>query len=280
MHASRKGFTLIELMISLVLLTIVGGGVLTLLNNQQRATRQQAQLAMLQSNVRTGTLLLPSELRELHIDATGGDIVSMAADNITYRAMRGTSVACAVSTTQVTLRNGLTFGYRAPIAGRDSLLLFIDNDTESATDDGWKATALAAPAATTCPDGSAATAYTVAIPADTVAMVSLDAVVRTFEVMQLTLYQANGRNWLGARSVSANELAVQPVLGPLTATGVQFRYLTADGVTTTTNRSLVRSIDVRIVGETDGLVSNGSSTQLMKQDSLTARIRLRNAPRL
>jgi prepilin-type N-terminal cleavage/methylation domain-containing protein len=280
MHASRKGFTLVELMISLVLLTIVGGGVLTLLNNQQRATRQQAQLAMLQSNVRTGTLLLPSELRELHIDATGGDLVDIGVDHITYRAMRGTSVACAVSTTQITLRNGLTFGYRAPVAGRDSVLLFIDNDTESATDDGWKASALAAPAATTCPDGAAAIAYTVTIPADTVAMVALDAVVRTFEVMELKLYQSGGRNWLGARSVSANELTVQPVLGPLTATGVQFRYLRADGVTTTTDRSLVRSIDVRIVGETDGIVSNGSSTQLLKQDSLSARIRLRNAPRL
>ena len=275
------GFTLIELMISLVLLTIVGGGILTMLNRQQRATRQQSQVAMMQSNVRTGALLLPSELRELHIDAVGGsDLVSIATDNITYRAMRGMSVACAVTTTQIRLRNLQTWGYRSPVPGRDRMLVYIENSPSSALDDTWLATDIAAPAASTCPDGAAATAYTVTIPVDTIPDIVLGAAVRTYETMEFRLYQADGRSWLGARSVSAGEPDVQPVLGPLTTAGLRIVGLQADGITPTTNTALVRSIDVTIVGQTDGLVSSGSSTQLMKQDSMTARIRLRNAPRL
>ena len=278
MHTTRKGFTLIELMIALVLLVIVGGGMFKLLTSQQRATRQQAALSMLQANVRTGALLVPSELKEINVSATGSDIVLMRPDSITYRAMRATSVVCAITTTQVRLRNDYTFGYRAPVVGRDRLLIFVENDPGSSTDDGWKETAISAPAASTCPDGGSAMAYTVAVTADTVAMVSLDAVARTFETMQLTLYQSNGRYWLGARSVSGGE-AVQPVLGPLTATGLQLAYLNAAGVATT-DSTLVRTIDIKVVGETDNAVSNGSSTQAIKLDSLTARIRLRNAPRL
>ena len=279
MHITRKGFTLIELMIALVLLVIVGGGMFKLLTSQQRATRQQAALTMLQANVRTGALLVPSELREINVSATGTDIVSMTADNITYRAMRATSVVCAVTTTQVRLRNEYTYGYRAPVAGRDELLIFIENDPGSSTDDGWKQAAISAPAASTCPDGGAAMSYTVAITADTVAMVVLDAAARTFETMQLALYQSGGRNWLGVRSVSGGEASLQPVLGPLTATGLQLAYLNAAGGATT-DPTLVRSIDIKVVGETDNRVSNGSSTQAIKLDSLTARIRLRNAPRL
>ena len=279
MRNSRKGFTLIELMIAMVLLLHVGGGIFTLLTKQQRATRQQAALTMLQSNVRTGALLVPSELREINVSATGSDIVTMAADNIEYNAMRATSVVCSVTATQVKLRNEYTYGYRAPVASRDTLLIFVENDPGLSSDDGWKRTRLLAPVASTCPDGGAAVAYTVVISADTVAMIKLDAVARTFERMQLSLYQSGGRNWLGARSVSGGEASLQPVLGPLTATGLQFEYLNAAGAVTT-NTTLVRTINIKMVGDTENGVSNGSSTQAIKLDSLTARIRLRNAPRL
>ena len=280
MHTSRKGFTLIELMIALVLLVIVGGGIFKLLTTQQRATRQQAQLSMMQSNLRSGTLLVPSELREIGIDASGSDILAMGPDSITYRAMRSMSVACQVTATEIRLRNLLTWGYRPPVAGRDQILLFVEGDPGSSMDDTWVSTAIAAPAASTCPDGQPAMAYTVTIPggAATVAKVSLGAAVRTFETMQFKLYTSGGRSWLGARSVSGGE-TIQPVLGPLTATGLRLEYRNAAG-NVTTDSSLVRTIDVTIEGQTDGAVSGGSGALAMKQDSLTARIRLRNAPRL
>jgi prepilin-type N-terminal cleavage/methylation domain-containing protein len=279
MHTTRKGFTLIELMIALVLLVIVGGGMFKLLTSQQRATRQQAAQSMLQANIRTGTLLVPSELREINVTAAGSDIVAMGPDSITYRAMRATSVVCAITTTEVRLRNEYTFGYRAPVPGRDKLLIFVENDAASSLDDGWTTKEISAATGSTCPDGGNAVAYTVAVTADTVAMVRLDAVARTFEVMQLKLYQSGGRNWLGARSVSGGEVAVQPVLGPLTAAGLRLTYLNAAGGVTT-DSTQVRTIDIMVQGETDNAVSNGSSTQAIKMDSLTARIRLRNAPRL
>ena len=64
-RSTRGGFTLVELMISLVLLGIVGAVMASMLVNMQRGSRAQSQRVTLQSNLRAGMALLPAELREL-----------------------------------------------------------------------------------------------------------------------------------------------------------------------------------------------------------------------
>jgi prepilin-type N-terminal cleavage/methylation domain-containing protein len=61
----RRGFTLAEVMISLALTLVVAGALYSLLINTQRITRAQAQRVDLQSNVRAGSIVVLSELREL-----------------------------------------------------------------------------------------------------------------------------------------------------------------------------------------------------------------------
>ena len=62
----RRGFTLVEVLIALVIMGIVTGAIYRLLNTNQRLSLAQAEQVSLQSNVRTGSLIVPSELRELN----------------------------------------------------------------------------------------------------------------------------------------------------------------------------------------------------------------------
>jgi prepilin-type N-terminal cleavage/methylation domain-containing protein len=283
---SRRGFTLVELLIALVLLTIVGGVIIRLLASSQRLSRQQSEQVLLQGNVRTGALLVPAELRELAVGATTTDLVSMGATDVTYRALRASGVACQVTAGapgSVRLRSSVYFGYRTLAATRDSLLIFMDNDPNLTTDDRWSAFAVTGtPTNGTCPDGQAALVVPVTVHADSVSKMQIEAPVRSFEVMQLALFQQGTSYWLGARSVSADPAStLQPVLGPLRSDGLQISYLAANG-TATTVPTQVRTIEVTIRGLTQHATSTGTgSTDLrLAQDTLVTRIRLRNAPAL
>ncbi|MGE5091370.1 MAG: PilW family protein [Bacillota bacterium] len=282
---NRRGFTLVELIVALVLLSIVGGVIIKLLASSQRLARHQSERVLLQSNVRTGSLLVPSELRELGVNATTADIQAMAANSITYRALRATGVACAVTPGApgtVTLRKSLYFAYRPLQASRDSLLIFMDNDANLLTDDRWGAYAITgAPVSGVCPDGRPAWVVPAVVAVDSVALMQLETPVRSFEIMQIGLLADGGKFWLGARSVSGGETALQPVLGPLRSDGLQISYLAANGSATTVP-SQVRTIDVLIRGLTQNATTSGTGvTDLrLSQDSLLTRIRLRNAPAL
>ncbi len=277
-HRTR-GFTLAELLIALILLAIVGDVVVRLLAGSQRLTRAQSEQTALQASVRAGALLVPAELRELGTGAAGADLLIMGPDSITYRAQRAVGVACAVTATTIVLRSALMFAYRAPGGPRDSVLLYLEGNPASALDDAWQVLAISgAPSAGSCPDGSAALDLPTAVPAGVLAQVVTDAPVRTFEVMQMRLYRSGGQYWLGSRSVSAGEATIQPMLGPLKSNGFQLDYLDAAGAPAAL-ASDVRSIDVTIRGVTDAPVSAGLGRLQLAEDSLRARVRLRNAPR-
>ena len=278
---SSRGFTLVELLVALVLLVMVGGSIYQVLVNQQRLSRAQSELVALQTNVRTGALLLGTELRELATGPAGSDILQMGGDSISYRAMRGTVIACQRARTEVRVLASPFYGFRQPQAGRDSLLLFVEGDSTRSTDDRWVALPITSvTGGSTC---GARAATVLATDIDTIvtplSAIKLDAPARTFEVMQLKLYQSGGQYWLGARSASAGE-TIQPVLGPLLANGLALTYLDSTGVVTT-NRQRVRTIQIMIRGVTDRTVRTAASAgQLaLVRDSLAAQVTLRNAPR-
>src|SRR5437870_6978067 len=83
---ARRGYTLIELLIALVLLGMVSGAIYKVLVNNQRLYLAQTQQIDLQQNMRAAAAILPAEFREL--DAADGDIRAMSATSITIRAMR------------------------------------------------------------------------------------------------------------------------------------------------------------------------------------------------
>jgi hypothetical protein len=132
------------------------------------------------------------------------------------------------------------------------------------------------PGAGLCPDGAAAIVVPTTVQAATVAAVALDAPVRTFELMEERLYQSGGQYWLGSRSVSGGEGQVQPVLGPLAADGIRFRFLDSAGASTV-QPSEVRLIGLTVRGVSDGaIVTPTSPGPAVVADSLSADIELRN----
>ncbi len=66
---NTRGFTLVELMVVVVMMAIVGGATVRMLVNTQRLSREQAERVGLQSSLRTGAFLVPSELAEVGINA-------------------------------------------------------------------------------------------------------------------------------------------------------------------------------------------------------------------
>ena len=61
----RRGFTMVELMVALVLTLMVGGVTYALLVNSQRVSRSQTEHVGMQDNVRSGALIVASELRDI-----------------------------------------------------------------------------------------------------------------------------------------------------------------------------------------------------------------------
>jgi prepilin-type N-terminal cleavage/methylation domain-containing protein len=280
---SRRGFTLIELMLSITIMLIVTGAIYRLIVSSQRITRSQAERVSLQSNVRIGSLAVLSDLRELNT-VTGGsaaenDILAIAPNSITYRGMRGTGRICQAPTaTQVRISRSSFIGYRDPQSVRDSVYVFIDGDPDTEVDDAWLSMALTGvSAATPCP-GILGDGITLTVP-NTAALVGLatGTPVRIFEVMELALHQQDGRSWLGARSVSADE-PVRPVLGPLVdGNGFSLAYLNAAGAATT-DRTAVKSIQVTLRGISEGAVNPGiEGIPTAVQEELISQITLRNA---
>ena len=281
MKNATRGFTLVEMLIGLVLLGIVSTTIYRVLTTNQRLSRAQTEQVSLQSSVRVGALAVANELREIGINASGGtDIIAMGANGITYRAMRSSGMACAVTLTQVTIRNTANtfFSTRNIVAGQDALLLYVEADSTISTDDTWAILPILNVGTSTC-GGAAAITLTTAVPAGTLANIKLDAPVRTFEIMELGVTAVGGQNWLGVRSVSGGT-AMQPALGPIAANGLDLEYYTtAGGNTVTTNPALVQSIRINIRGVTDRTVrAAGQDPLALDTDSLAMRITLRNAP--
>jgi prepilin-type N-terminal cleavage/methylation domain-containing protein len=237
---TRRGFTLVELLIGLILLMAVGAVTYQLLVNTQRVSRSQSQHIGMQDNGRSGALIMANELRELGYDqitatslaaitlklpnalavGTNSDLRAIGPDSITYRAPRGLGYTCNLTATGATTADVVVWNpavaandprrwqaYRS-ITSTDSLMLFIENNDKTAADDLWLTVGLTADqSAQNCPNGTAGIRFRIQIPAlvgisaaDVVANAPLGNPVRAFELMQMRSYTSNGKVWLGMRS--------------------------------------------------------------------------------
>jgi prepilin-type N-terminal cleavage/methylation domain-containing protein len=280
-RCGTRGFTLLELLITLVIFVLVAGMFYGSIQLTQRTSRAQTERSMLQGNVRAAVRILSAELQEIAVNPTGGttDIVAMDDSSITYRSMRASGVTCNVGASQVVFRasNGLLSSSRNVTPGRDSLLLFVDGDSLTTSDDAWVGLQITAtPSAATCPDGTTGLrVQTSAVPGTGVLV---PGPARTFEVMQLATLRSGGLNYIGARSVSAGQ-SLTPFIGPIdSTTGVRFRYYDASGATTA-SRTSVRQIDIMVRGATRTPINEGvgPGPGVIRSDSLRVQVSVRNS---
>lgn len=294
-HLGRRGFTLIELMIALVLLGLVSTAVYKVMVNHQRVYQAQTQRIDLQQNIRAAATILPAEFRVL--DASDGDILSMTADSITIRAMRLFAVACdtpiltlngPLNAKTLVLRNSMTYGSRMLTIG-DSLFLYYEGVPGNRNDDGWvRGRVTAVPVAATCngPEalpGKPGTRLTfdlgafVAPQQNKPGVIPMGAPVWGYEIDTYMRYLAADGNWYIGQRIGAG--TVQPLVGPLlAANGMALSYYDAAGAVTAVPAN-VAQIEVRVRGLTAQPVRLVDGTQARQVDSVVTRVTLRNNKR-
>jgi prepilin-type N-terminal cleavage/methylation domain-containing protein len=279
-RAARAGFTLIELMISLIIAGIILTAAYRILAGNQRFYRAQTQITEVQQNIRAVVQLLPGDLREL--SSVEGDIFSMTSDSIHIRSLRGFGIVCdvpsAVSGT-FTVRNSQLFMYTTPTANRTRVIVYQDNNPTIASDDAWVRGSITAVANANCTDGTAGTRFTVGMFGGNgvLAGVTTGAPVRLYERAYYKFYDTGSGWYLGVSSyVSGAYTALSPVAGPLRPTdGLEMIYYDRTGAVTNIPDS-VGSIELRVRGLSSQPINIAGRAAGYYSDSLTVRVALRN----
>lgn len=285
---TRRGFTLVELLVALVLVGIVAASIYQLLINNQRIYLEQTERVDLNATIRAAVALLPSELKEADAtDALESDILGIWADSISFKAMRALYVLCQTPPTGTTTSGNIVayrstaFGIRGVDAGSDSMLVFSEGSPYLRADNTWlHANVSGVSYGSACP-GSAASvtfALTGIEPSGGLNNVTASAPVRAYEVIKIVTYtDALGDLWLGRREYQKGSgwSSTQPLLGPLAASGLQFTYYDSSGNVTATPANVAR-IEVRVIGQTSRTVRASDGTIRYVVDTLTTQVALRN----
>lgn len=303
----RAGFTLPELLLSLVLFGLVMTVGMRVLVQQQRFHRGASAVTDMRSQLRHAVFALPVELRS--ISPAGGDVYDWSASAIEFRSNLGSGTLCVkpTSTTIVlpplTLaqQNALTSWISVPQAG-DSILIYDENVEIGNDDDVWRRHEITAistvTGASACP---AASGYTLAADATKSSWqltispalsgtIVLGAPIRFFRRVRYELYQEADTRWyLGASDCVTGRTPVctsaVPVAGPYrpfsgspTLSGFVLTYFDSVGVTldpASDDAGEIARIHMVIRGETETPFDITSATGTYR-DSLSFVVGVRN----
>ena len=135
----RRGFTLVELMLALLLFSVAATAIVETFALHQRTAGAQAMRIGLQQNLRTGLAVLPAELRALN--AREGDILQMSATSITIRALRQLAILCQApvlggASVTLTVRQAPFYGTLFDNT-KDGIYAFYEGDESLRSDDAW-----------------------------------------------------------------------------------------------------------------------------------------------
>ena len=300
--APRRGFTLVELIIAMVLFGIVMGAAMQVILKQQRFYRGAGELLEMRNGLRQGVTMLTSDLRA--VSPAAGDIHEWTRSKVTFRSTTGSSIVCLMpSTTTIVVppstliqNNTLTAWLASPVVG-DSVLVYDEGPGIGNDDDVWRPFRITA---VTTVNGTNAclptTGYTVTgdlkpstrftLSAALPGTVVTGAPIRFFRRVAYGIYQASDSLWyLGASDCLPGRTPecspYQPVSGPYrplagaTASGLVLRYFDSAGAEldpATANVRNVSRISVIVRGETDAPFG----TDEFQRDSATFTIGLRN----
>jgi len=250
-----------------------------------RSYARQVDRYQVRANLRTAMAIFTRELRGIDAgDPYGSDIVEMERTSLTYRATRSTYFLCRPpdpSTSSITVWKDGGAVLRQLETGRDSVLLFAENDVADQADARWLSLGLGSVSSGAhCPGGAPSLRLTVrGASEDELAGVYRGAVVRGFQMTRILLYpDAAGLYWIGLRELrlDAGWSITQPILGPVARHGLTLKYLRADGSEADSPQSVARVV-VEVVGVGYRRLAPGGDAM---RDSLAIHIGLRNNPRL
>ena len=264
--ATRRGFSLIELLVSMVLLAVVASSVTTVTLSAVRTADRSRERARQQGILREVVSVVEREVGDI---SPSRDIGGFAAESITYRGARGSGYTCGVDGASVVVGDADYRAWRLPDSARDSLLVFLPGDSVAASAT-WVITPLHAPPTRgRCRDGSPG--LRLSVDAAVVAGAAIaDLPLRAFEWMRLKLYESGGSWWVGARSLRPGDV-IQPIAGPLAVRGLSLSLL--DGAARAAAPANATLLQVRLMAASP-VASVG---RRLAVDTLATTIALRNA---
>lgn len=299
----RRGVTLIELMITLVLLGIVAGGMMQIIVKQQKFYNGNSSVLGTRSNVRQGIAVFQSDLRAINpsLDVYAGYMKSTSLD---FREPRGNSVVCAFDKTTpnvivvpppvLSTDAILTSWLEKPELG-DSVLVYDPKGRAwvpvgyeiigTAPSEGSGTCTGIAPAA----DWSRGWKLTLKsdIQPNLPDTLAVGASVRFYRRSTYVLKQAADNEWYlsfsdcnAARAKQCSDTI--PIAGPYLAPdnnppGLQLDYFDASGNPTTTPSTL-RRIDITLRSQGTTPVDMDGRAKGFYRDSLKTSLAVRNAP--
>ncbi len=293
---SRRGFTIIELIIGLTLGLIVLTSVYRLLMSQSRLYGVQREAMDTRQSLRAAAALLSYELGAAA--AIAGDFYAIGPSSLTMRSLQGTGVVCSTMTVGVGIKRvGLrqASGYfQGTVTGVDSAMVydmlampfgqwkFVKVKEAWNGPDSW----LGPPSGANMPvcflgDSSVnvprpQAALEFLAPNPQLAGIRVGDPVRAFRPTEVALCPQAGRSWLGRKVIGdANyEILTGPLL-PASDSGLVFTYYDATGAVTA-DPSQVAQIEIVLRAESFGSASGAGYKTL--RDSLTTRVFLRGNP--
>jgi prepilin-type N-terminal cleavage/methylation domain-containing protein len=283
---SRRGTTLVELLVALVLSAVLLGAASSSLLRQQRAARWVGASSAAESQVRHVVRLVAGELALL--DAESGDVAAgQASDSsLELRAVVASALSCDTAATVVTLAPAgavvppLSGVARAPASG-DSLWYAADSL-------GWRARAVVgvARASAACLLPSAPSGLTYRLTLDAPIDVGGATPLRLTRWERYVVYRASdGRWYAGIRDwsvASARFLAPQPVAGPFlralpTGERTGFRFFDSLGTPLVPDGTNERAI-ARVRITTLTAVPAWSTSDSVRRDSADVALARRASP--
>lgn len=301
----RRGFTLIEIMVAIVLLSLIVGGLLAVVMEQERFYDGAAEVMEVRDNLRRIGDLLPAEMRGMA--PLEGDLIAMSDSMVEFRAPSGSSIICTMDLTRTTISipptalqsdAGLT-SWTSPPLSSDSIFIF---DSRDSLPDAMIARRItAAPTVGTCPNttgftstvAEAAAAITFILNDSLPTSVPVGAPIRFFRRVRYSLYRSptdelwymGYRDFVPSRSPAWSE--IQAVAGPLMpyaasgATGLRFTYRDSVGtaLTAAADAPRVRSVEIVARAQSASVIRTGGQKRTSSGhyvDSLRTVVALRN----
>ncbi|MGH7695571.1 MAG: PilW family protein [Gemmatimonadaceae bacterium] len=307
MHAgarqrARAGFSLVESLITIMILGIVGVALTRVMVKQQQSYKDTSNQANMQREIRLTSSMLPAELRSM--SSSGADILGMGEDEVTFLANIGSGIICGkVGNTHImltplnTANITTTNWYSQPVTG-DTVFMYSDSLLKGAEDDVWERRDVANFTwnQTDCPGApytdpvldAGKWRYRVGVGGLGVPdSVRLGAVVRFARPVRYSIYQETSGKWyIGYQEyIGGAWTTKEPVGGPYrrfiagdaNPSGLQFRYYDSLGtrLTSTTQALDVARIDVFLRAD-GGLAAVTERRPRTLQDSVMMRIAVRN----
>lgn len=268
--ASRRGFSLAELLVALALGGAVAAVALRLLADNLRLYQSQSQTIDRAQNLRAAAVLLTAELREL--SANEGDVYSADLTLLSFRAMRRLGFVCAASpagAARLAIRRQPQFGSRGFDAASDSLLIYTPVDSVDPAG-RWLAAPLTAIHGGHCADSAPADVLETSASGRPVA---LGTPVRAFEPVTYRLYRGGDGEWHIGLAASGH--VIQPLVGPVAANGFELAYYDDAGVRTT-DPLRIAAIEIRLRMPTAERIRSREGVLTRPVDSVVTVVALRN----